>query len=117
MEKTKHAPGPWRAFETEDTRGKGWGVNGAGGLGVTSCHGTYAKANAALIVAAVNACFAINPDNPLAVAEALPKLVEALRESLSRLDDLNNHITMNEYNASYPAISKARAALAKLEED
>ena len=37
-----------------------------------------AAANAALIVAAVNACFKVNPDNPLAVAEALPDLVNAL---------------------------------------
>jgi hypothetical protein len=36
-----------------------------------------AHENAALIVAAVNACFAVSPDNPLAVAEALPELAHA----------------------------------------
>ena len=45
-------------------------------------------ANAALIVAAVNACFAINPDNPMAVAEALPEIVSALAEALAGLDQL-----------------------------
>jgi len=36
------------------------------------------KANADLIVAAVNACIKLNPDNPMAVAEALPELYEVL---------------------------------------
>ena len=39
-----------------------------------------AQANAALIVAAVNACFKVNPDNPLAVAEVLPELIEAAQK-------------------------------------
>ena len=38
-----------------------------------------ALANARLIAAAVNACQKINPDNPLAVAEALPDMYKALR--------------------------------------
>src|SRR4030095_4285339 len=39
----------------------------------------YTKETAELIVTAVNACKAINPDNPLAVAKILPELVEALK--------------------------------------
>ncbi len=35
------------------------------------------EANAHLIVAAVNACKKINPENPMAAAEALPKFYEA----------------------------------------
>ena len=38
------------------------------------------KANANLIVSAVNACQKINPDNPQAVAEAIPEMYEALRK-------------------------------------
>lgn len=41
------------------------------------------KANARLIVAAVNACFTINPSNPLAVAEAMPELVGAAKGLLA----------------------------------
>lgn len=37
------------------------------------------EADAHLIVAAVNACIKINPDNPQAVAEALPDMYEALQ--------------------------------------
>ena len=39
---------------------------------------TEVEGNAALIVAAVNACFQVDPSNPLAVAEALPEIVNAL---------------------------------------
>ena len=37
------------------------------------------ETDAHLIAAAVNACQKINPDNPLAVAEALPDMYEALK--------------------------------------
>ncbi len=37
------------------------------------------KANAHLIVAAVNACTSVNPDNPLAVAESIKDMYEALK--------------------------------------
>ena len=39
--------------------------------------------NHELIVAAVNACFTINPSNPLAVAEAMPELVGAAKGLLA----------------------------------
>lgn len=45
-----------------------------------------AEANAQLIVTAVNACKAINPENPLAVAEGLGELYEALKYVIRELD-------------------------------
>ena len=44
-----------------------------------------ALANARLIAAAVNACQKVNPDIPLAVAEALPDMYEALKEAINWL--------------------------------
>ena len=38
-----------------------------------------AEANAKLIAAAVNACIKVNPDNPMAVAESITELYEALK--------------------------------------
>ncbi len=63
-----------------------------------------AESNAVLIIAAVNACFAINPDNPLAVAKALPELVDACRFSVR--NSLANSITSRH---------RIEDALAKLE--
>ena len=103
-----HAPGPWRKGEREsylhaikiiDERG----FLVAEARGAT---GPWAdvEANARLIIAAVNACFAVNPDNPLAVAEALPELVEACRFYIQRV-------------GGYPISSRHRVenALAKME--
>ncbi len=39
-------------------------------------------ANAHLIAAAVNACQEVNPDNPMAVAESIKDMYEALKELL-----------------------------------
>ena len=39
------------------------------------------RANANLIVEAVNACIKLNPDNPLAVAQSISALYEALKEA------------------------------------
>ena len=39
-----------------------------------------AKANAHLIAAVMNACIKLNPDNPMAVAESISELYEALKE-------------------------------------
>ena len=55
---------------------------GDGEISIASMTGlseTDAKVNAELIIAAVNACQKVNPDNPLAVAEALPDMYKALR--------------------------------------
>jgi len=61
---------------------------GDGEISIASMTGlseTDAKVNAELIVAAVNACQKVNPDNPLAVAEALPDMYEALKEAINWL--------------------------------
>ena len=42
-------------------------------------HNGEQEANAHLIAAAVNACVKLNPDNPMAVAESIGKLYEALK--------------------------------------
>ena len=86
---------------------------------------------AALIVAAVNACFQINPTNPMAVAEALIDLVDAARlaEEAGNADDQSwryektpnhNHLVlldMQKYadEKRDSAVSLRRAALAKAE--
>ena len=72
--------------------------------------------NARLIVAAVNSCFAVNPSNPLAVAEALREIINASHAALADHD---------ERKALYPAregqenrlkvMGELRTALAKLE--
>ena len=59
-----------------------------------------------LIVAAVNSCFAVNPSNPLAVAEGMAELVEAVTQLLSP-----NH-TPDTYTEAMNAIA---GALDKLE--
>ena len=45
-----------------------------------------AEANAQLIAAAVNACISVNPDNPLAVAESIKDMYEALKTMQSWLE-------------------------------
>ena len=40
---------------------------------------TESDANARLIAAAVNACASVNPDNPMAVAESVKDMYEALK--------------------------------------
>jgi hypothetical protein len=82
---TKPTPGPWKISknfpgstatfrEVEDPRGR---VVLVGQSGLKN--DLPADSNAALIVAAVNACFAVNPDNPMAVAEAMPEVVDVMR--------------------------------------
>lgn len=68
-------------------------------------------ANANLIVSAVNACQQINPVNPQAVANALPELVEAMRELLFATALIDDEY----YAAIENAETTARAALAKAE--
>ena len=69
------------------------------------------QANAALIVAAVNACFKVNPDNPLAVPEALPELVEAAKELMAKFTEAKER----GYSMSARQGEALCAALAKLE--
>jgi len=46
-----------------------------------------ALANARLIVAAVNGCISVNPDNPLAVAEDIKDMYETLRLTTKASDE------------------------------
>ena len=89
-----------------------WVLQYCGIEGVAFCCGIGPSeeddANTALIVAAVNSCFAINPSNPLAVAEGLPELVEALREASS-------YFSNRPGNWEVQLEGMIRSALAKLE--
>jgi hypothetical protein len=72
------------------------------------------EANAALIVAAVNACFQINPGQPQAVAEAMTEVVEAFKKIYALYDGL----IATDAPLDCPevqAVLRGRAALAKLE--
>ena len=81
------------------------------------------EANAALIVAAVNACFAVNPDNPMVVAEALPSVVQNLKYALQIIEAFHVEIRGDEriprgfcqgkIFVEWP--EELRAALAKIE--
>jgi hypothetical protein len=77
---------------------------------------TYDKANAPLITAACNACMEINPDNPIAVAEALPELVGALGGLFEHCAMVHKHWgdSSNAKEADL-AIAKARDIIAKIQ--
>jgi len=107
----KPTPGKWkRSYEIiEDEEGKT--------LAICSGHDTSLEqdeANANFVLTAHEACFAVNPSNPLAVAEALPEIVESLRRILAILDALISTDAPMEC-PEVQTIFKARAALAKLE--
>jgi len=65
------------------------------------------RANAKLIVAAVNGCIKTNPDNPIAVAESVKDMYEALKEA--------DKATYHNNQLSAGAIITIRKALAKAE--
>ena len=112
----KPTPGPWKW----NTAAGIYGINGK------RCVNVFVQdeinlpleemdANAALIVAAVNSCFAINPSNPLAVAEALPGLTGALKEIMRGEGAFNLEPMRHAENCIENMKDIARAALAKLE--
>lgn len=65
--------------------------------------------NAHLIAAAVNACKEINPDNPMAVAESIKELREALKEitELAPRDKLNSPYAKQVVEIADKALAKA----------
>ena len=65
------------------------------------------EANAHLMVAAVNACKKLNPDNPQAVAESIGDMYEALKTCLATLDANRAYILASS------TIAEAQQALAK----
>ncbi|KKL22116.1 hypothetical protein LCGC14_2438630 [marine sediment metagenome] len=70
------------------------------------------EANAHLIAAAVNACIKLNPDNPIAAAESIGAVYEALKTLLGAYDFDNGKFEYIHANR----ISEAQEALAKAEE-
>ena len=117
----KPTPGPWTATPSYINLGE-WEIYGnedgdnAQHIGSIEAEGTeQAEANAALIVAAVNSCFAVNPDNPLAVAEALREIVDIVRGFVFISDNEKRDPCESNRNAKTILIEQARAALAKLE--
>jgi len=111
-----NAPGGFiiRSIKSELAR-VGYSIGGFSQGAMSNAPGlSEAQANAALIVAAVNACFAINPSSPLAVAEALPELVEALETIHVRTEE---YTTAPDKERALEAIEEiSRAALAKIEQ-
>ena len=72
------------------------------------------RANAHLIAAAVNACASVNPDNPMAVAESIKDMYEALGELL----EITHDLTLGDGSPDpqvEAANRKGREALAKAE--
>jgi hypothetical protein len=72
--------------------------------------------DANFIMAMGEACYLVNPSNPLAVAEALPELVEACRELIAAIDAGIQSRTLLECEGKPGSVmSRIRAALAKIE--
>ena len=63
MEKTKHTPGPWHTNRYDEIWGNGMVLSPA-----------FTSEDAALIVAAVNLAFQVNPDDPIAAINTLLEL-------------------------------------------
>ena len=79
-----YTKGEWRA-ETNLFPGTVWAISKGRETEVATIHpqpNNQDFANAQLIVEAVNACIKLNPDNPLAVAQSISDLYEALKELL-----------------------------------
>ena len=76
-------------------------------------------ANAHLIVSAVNACAKVNLDNPLAVAESISDLYEALKFAVNQIEEFKKVYTIAGYLPHYAflntAIWEMEQALAKAE--
>lgn len=86
----KPTPGPWRKGEmcggTIAIEADNPGATVARVHVYFNGDSTPAEANTHLIVAACNACQKINPENPQAVAEALPELFDHLHVMMSGPD-------------------------------
>lgn len=109
-------PGPWKVVP--DTQSNHDDLNPTtiqtldGTRSIVSDLGMQWDADAAFIVAACNACMTVNPENPQAVADALPELVEAAETAESFL----RHLTPQAQGlAGQQAESLLRAALARIE--
>ena len=117
----KPTPGPWLDDRSRGSRygaapiivaDQCWRGNQTREIAKVLFHGgsedPEVNANAVLIVAAVNACFQINPENPMAVAEALPEMVCLVKRVMNECTDFELIIPR-------PIGDKIRAVLAKKE--
>ena len=121
---SKPTPGPWRSRELGSEGARilpDYGDVRERGKVIAEVRGRDTLtdfANARLIVAAVNACFAISPSNPLAVAEGMGEAIEALRGIEVMAADymaLRFDVKSDGFRLTQEALGKARAALARIE--
>ena len=118
MNETKPTPGPWvivcRGSEGYCVMRSMRHITCRADMGfVADCTAKpfeESKANAEFIATAYEACRAINPENPLAVVEAIPELLSQVREIV-------DHAT--KYGAAplsaEKMLDRARAAISKAE--
>lgn len=66
-----------------------------------------ALANAHLIASAVNACASVNPDNPMAVAESIKDMYEALKE-------IKFGGNLNQYNETIESLQYVLKAISEI---
>lgn len=69
--------------------------------------------NAQLICAAVNSCQKVNAENPLAVAEAIPELVQKLHDARNQIEYL--HDKFKETGSGNGTIAQIDYLLSKIE--
>jgi len=75
-----------------------------------------AEADANIIVTAVNACQSVNQDNPMAVAESIKDMYEALATIISGIDrDCDDSNPMFSFHMDSPLADTLRQAKAKAE--
>ncbi len=82
---SQYTRGEWKVGEAFD-KGAEYPVYSEDGyeLARVFIHSGEQKSNAHLIAGAVNACASVNPDNPMAVAEAIKPMYEALKKAISQ---------------------------------
>ena len=120
---SKHTPELW---ETADINFNGYTPvfigpylksGKTGGRLISLCTGSKenALANANLITTAVNSCFKLNPNNPIAAAEALVDMYEALKSAVVWLTETPEGKAVPQINGE-PGLwlSKANAAISKV---
>ena len=74
-----YTKGEWKAWRF--SKFHNWKVSTGDDNWFVDC-GMEGEANAHLIAAAVNTCIKVNPDNPMAVAESINDMYEALRTTI-----------------------------------
>ncbi len=71
------------------------------------------EANAHLVVAAVNGCTLVNPDNPQAVAEGIKHMYEALKFAVRQIEEL--HRLKGDFGLTNAILGLAKQVLAEVE--